>query len=324
MPASLQRTTLVAFAAVVLLGGVNGTAIHVGNQELAPEWAATLRFGLAALVLFGIVAVRRLPLPRGRALAASALYGLLSFGITFALVNWALVKTPPGTAQVILAIVPLLTLVLAAAQGLEKLRVQSVVGSLVSIAGIVLIFGERASANVPLISMLAVLGGAISISEANVVAKRLPRCHPVANNAIGMAVGALFLGVVSFVLGEPHGLPQQPSTLLALGYLSLVGSVVVFSLYLFIIERWTASATSYALLLMPLVSVVVAAIVVKEPITPILVGGALLVLAGVYVGAFATSLRRLLPLPVAPGRRMAATATAALPTAPEIITPSCP
>jgi len=320
MRGSLQRTTLAAFAAVVLLGGVNGTAIHVGNQELAPEWGATLRFGLAALVLFGIVVVRRLPLPRGRALAASALYGLLSFGVTFALVNWALVDTPPGTAQVILALVPLLTLVLAAGQGLEKLRLQSIVGSLVSVAGIVLIFGERASANVPLISMLAVLGGAISISEANVVAKRLPRCHPVANNAIGMAVGALFLGAISLLLGEPHALPQQPATLLALGYLSLLGSVVVFSLYLFIIERWTASATSYALLLMPLVSVVVAAIVVDEPITPILVGGALLVVLGVYAGAFAPSLRRLLPRPLA-GRPALAPAEV---TPPVIVTPNCP
>ena len=317
---SPERTTLVAFAVVVLLGGVNGTAIHVGNQELAPEWGAALRFGMASLVLFGIVIGRRLPLPSGRALAASALYGLLAFGVTFGLVNWALVQTPPGTAQVILALVPLLTLVLAAAQGLETLRGQSIVGSLVSVAGIVLIFGERASANVPLISMLAVLGGALSISEANVVAKRLPRCHPVANNAIGMGVGAVFLGAISIVAGEPHVLPQQPATLLALGYLSLAGSVVVFSLYLFIIERWTASATSYALLLMPLVSVVVAALVVNEPITPILIGGAVLVLAGVYVGAFAPSLRRLMPLPLA-GRP----APAAVPvTPPEIITPNCP
>ena len=317
---SLGRATLLAFTGVVLAGGVNGTAIHIGNQELAPIWGAALRFGLASMVLFAIVFARRLPLPRGRALVASVVYGVLSFGITFALVNWALVDTPPGTAQVILALVPLLTLVLAAGQGLETLRLRSILGSLVSVAGVVLIFGERVGTNVPLVSLLAVLGGAVSIAEANVVAKRLPRCHPVANNAIGMGVGALVLLALSLVLGEPLVLPQQPSTLIALGYLALIGSVVVFTLYLFIIERWTASATSYALLLMPLVAVVVASLVLNEPVTPLLVAGAVLVLAGVYLGAFAPSLKR--PLPGLFGHRPAPATAEVGP--PVIITPNCP
>jgi drug/metabolite transporter (DMT)-like permease len=148
----------------------------------------------------------------------------------------------------------------------------------------------------------------------------LPRCHPVANNAIGMGVGALVLLAISVVLGEPQALPQQIPTLMALAYLSLAGSVIVFSLYLFIIERWTASATSYALLLMPLVSVVVAALVVNEPITPVLFVGAVLVLLGVYLGAFAPSIARRLSWP--PARRAELAPAEATP--PEIVTPTCP
>src|SRR3972149_2014244 len=175
---SLDRTPLLAFAGIVLLGGVNGSAIRVGNPELGPFGGATLRFGLASLVLFAIVAVRHVRLPRGRALLGSTVYGLLSFGVTFALINWALVETPAGLAQVILALVPLLTLLLAVAQGIERFRLQGVVGSLVSIAGVALIFGERLG-GVPLVSMLAILVGAASLAEANIVAKRLPHCPPV-------------------------------------------------------------------------------------------------------------------------------------------------
>ena len=316
---SLDRTTLLAFAGIVLLGGVNGSAIRVGNAELGPFWGATLRFGLASLVLFAIVAVRHVRLPRGRALLGSTVYGLLSFGVTFALINWALVETPAGLAQVILALVPLLTLLLAVAQGIERFRLQGVVGSLVSIAGVALIFGERLG-GVPLVSMLAILVGAASLAEANIVAKRLPHCHPVANNAIGMGVGAVLLLGLTLVSGESLAVPVRPSTLVALGYLALVGSVVVFTLYLVVIQRWTASATSYTLLLMPLVSVIVAAVVLNEPITPILVLGGLLVLAGVYLGAFAPSVSR--PLPGLFGRRpLPATAE---PGPPVIITPNCP
>ena len=108
-----------------------------------------------------------------------------------------------------------------------------------SIAGVALIFGERLG-GVPLVSMLAILVGAASLAEANIVAKRLPHCHPVANNAIGMGVGAVLLLGLTLVSGESLAVPVRPSTLVALGYLALVGSVVVFTLYLVVIQRWTA------------------------------------------------------------------------------------
>ena len=321
MAGTPDRTTLLAFIGIVLLGGVNGTAIRVGNAELGPFWGATLRFGIAALVLFAILVARRYPLPRGRALLGSVMYGGLAFGVTFALVNWALVETPAGLAQVILSIVPLLTLLLASAQGAERFRLQSLAGSLVSIVGIVLVFGERIGGGVPVLSLVAVLLAALSISEANVLAKRLPHCHPVANNAIGMSVGALLLLMLTLVSGEGLVIPARLETLLALGYLALVGSVVVFSLYLMVIQRWTASATSYALLLMPLVSIVVAALVLNEPITPVLLLGGALVLAGVYLGAFATTFAR--PLPNVFGKPKAVEATTG-PNPPQLVTPHCP
>ena len=117
---SIERATLLAFAGIFILGGVNGTAIRIGERELAPLWYAALRFGLASLILLALAAARRSSLPRGRQLVGSVLYGVLAFGVTFGLVNWALVVAPAGVAQVILALVPLLTLLFAVAQGLEN------------------------------------------------------------------------------------------------------------------------------------------------------------------------------------------------------------
>jgi drug/metabolite transporter (DMT)-like permease len=74
-----------------------------------------------------------------------------------------------------------------------------------------------------------------------------------------------------------------------------LGSVVLFSLYVFALQRWTASAVSYTTLLMPIVAIALAALVFGDPITPPFVLGAALILAGVYIGAF---LRR--PAPQAP------------------------
>lgn len=322
MNTSPARTILLAFAGIVVLGGFNGTAIRLSGEELAPFWGGALRFGLASLIFFAIVIVRRIPLPRGRALVGSLIYGLLGFGIVFALVYWGVVEAGAGTAQIVLALAPLLTLLLAVAQGIERFRLQSLAGSLVAVAGIALVFIERAGAQTISLSLLAILVGAVAIAEANVVVKRFPRSNPLSNNAVAMAAGGVLLLVLSLIAREPRIVPQRLETQISIVYLVLVGSVIVFTLYLIVIERWTASATSYSFLLMPLVSVLAAAAILGEPITLALVAGGTLVLVGVYLGAFAPSLSR--PLPGLFQRPLPAGAAAAAEGPPTLISPNCP
>jgi len=305
---SADRMTTGAFLAIVLFGGLNGVGVRFSNAELDPFWGAALRFGLASLLLFGLVAMRRVPLPRGRALVGSVLYGLIGFAAAYALAYYALVETPAGLAMVILALVPLLTLLLAVAHGLEKLRAQGLAGSLVALAGVAFIFWERLSAEaVPLLSLLAIVGAALAIAETGVVVKRFPRAHPLANNAVAMGIGGLLLLALSLVAGESLVVPSQAGTLAAVAYLVLVGSVALFMLFLYVIERWTASATSYSLLLMPLPAAVGGALLLGEPITLALILGGALILLGVYLGAFAPSLSA--PLPGLLTRRPAAEPT---------------
>src|SRR5438105_1835591 len=289
-------TTTAAFLSVVLLGGLNGVAVRFSNRELAPFWGATLRFGIAAIVLLGIVRLRRVPFPGGAALTGSLLYGLFGFAGAFGFIYWGLVATPAGLAQVVLALVPLLTFLFAVAQGLERFRPQALAGSLLALAGIVVVFGQRLGSNVPTVSMLAILLAAACMAESNVVVKRFPKCHPVANNAVAMSTGAVILLALSFVTREAHALPGHGQTWIAVAYVSLAGSVAVFSLFLYVIQRWTASATSYVMLLMPLVTVSVAAAIAGESVTLAFLAGGAFVLAGVYVAAFAPPMARRLPV----------------------------
>jgi drug/metabolite transporter (DMT)-like permease len=289
MGVSAGRLTLLAFVGIVVFGGFNGVAIRFSNRELAPFWGATLRFGLAAVVLFAYVGARRVPLPRGTALLGSVLYGLLGFGATFGLVYWGLQEVPAGLAQVILAVVPLVTLIFAVLQGLERFRWRGLAGSLLALLGIGAVFADRLGSGVPVTSLLAVVGAAACMAETGIVVKRFPKCHPAANNAIAFAVGAVMLLALALITGEQLAVPAGVQTIAAVGYIALVGSVGVFSLFLYVISRWTASATSYAMLLMPLVAVAASAVLANEPISPAFLVGGAVVLAGVYVGAFAPS-----------------------------------
>jgi drug/metabolite transporter (DMT)-like permease len=61
--------------------------------------------------------------------------------------------------------------------------------------------------------------------------------------------------------------------------------MVVFLLALYILARWTASATSYAFLLFPLVAIVLGVVLFDEPFQPVFLLGGAVVLLGVYIGA---------------------------------------
>jgi drug/metabolite transporter (DMT)-like permease len=66
--------------------------------------------------------------------------------------------------------------------------------------------------NGPLLSVLAVLGGAICLAQALVLVRRFPRVHPVTMNAVGMTAGAAVLLAASLVADEPIVLPHRPET----------------------------------------------------------------------------------------------------------------
>ena len=278
---------LTAFIVSVILGGNNAVAVRFSNAELPPFFGASIRFAAAALILFLIALAWRLPIPTGRPLVGALIFGSLQFGISFALTYWSLLQVPAGLFQVLLAIVPLMTFLLAIAHGQESFQWRVLTGGLLAVGGIAIIFRDSLIDNVPLLSMLAVVLAAVCIAESVVLLKTFPKTHPITTNAFAMAIGALILFAISVLAHETPRLPSLPATWIALLYLILFGSVGMFVLILYVLTHWTASASSYALVLMPVVTVLSASWIANEPITIALLIGGILVLSGVYVGALA-------------------------------------
>lgn len=282
-----DRLTLVAAAVAILLGGGNAIGIRFVVQELDPFWGAALRFGIASVLFLAYVALRRLRLPRGRGLVGVLLYGLLAFGIAFALGFWGLVRVEAGIAMVIMSLVPLITLFLAAAHRLESLSWRGLLGGLAAVVGFLVMFGldEGSGRSISTAGVVALLVAAVAISEAGVIIKSFPQVHPAVENGLAMGVGTVVLIVLSLSFGETWVLPSEADTNLALLYLVIAGSIVVFSLFIFILSRWTASATSYQFVLTPFVTFPAAAWLLDERLTLPMVVGGLAVVAGVYIGA---------------------------------------
>ena len=104
-------------------------------------------------------------------------------------------------------------------------------------------------------------------------------------NAVGMVAGAAVLFVVTLIAGDSIELPDRRATWLAIGYLVVLGSGVVFVLGLVVLRYWEASRFSYIFVVIPPIAIAVSAWLDEEKVGIELILGALLIIVGVYVGA---------------------------------------
>ena len=287
-----DRATIAAFAALVGLIGTNLVAIRIGNRELAPLWHAGFRFLVAAVLFWAIAAVRRAELPSRRAAVGAAIYGLLSIAAFFGFLYAGLVDASVGIATATLALGPLITLGLAAAVGLERLRAMAVVGAAIAFAGIAVMYASALTGSVPIVSLLLLVAAAVSFAIGGIEVKRTPAMDLVVQNGIASTVGAVVLVGLAVAAGEDLAIPQQADTWLAFVYLVIPGTLLTFGILLYLLRRWPASRVAYQFVLAPIVAILVAALLLNEPIEPAVIVGTALVIVGVWLGALRSTTNR--------------------------------
>lgn len=287
LPASAlpDRSILAPFAVFIILVGGAPVAVRIGYAELAPFWLGLVRFGFGAAVFWALTLLKGMRVPKGRALVGAMLYGALGVGISMVLMGWGLVKTSASLAAILMAMVPLMTVLLAAIQGVESLTGRGLFGALIAVVGIAITVGGASSANISLPHVAAIILGTGFLAQSGVVIKRFPPNPPIMTNAIAMTVGAIILAIASLVTGEAWVIPVQPGTWAALGYLGIFVTVFAFIFYMQVLSKWSASGTSYGFVIIPLVTVIIAALLTKEQVTVYFIIGSALVLIGVLVGA---------------------------------------
>ncbi len=273
-----------AFWACSAIWGSTFLVISIGNDALAPVWAATLRLALAALLLGGVTAARGQTLPRGAALRAALGYGVMQFGVNLPLLYWGEKVVPSGLSAVVYATIPLSSALITRAFRMERLTPAKVAGAVVAFGGVAVLFSSTLHGRVAPLGLLAILVGATAASLGTTLLKRGPKQDPFGANAAGCAIGAVISMAISLALGEPHVFPETARAAWPVIYLAVAGSLGAYVIMSWLVHRWTVTRTAYVTVIVPIIALGLGAIVRHERITPSNFAGAALILGGLLLG----------------------------------------
>ncbi|HUS67508.1 MAG TPA: DMT family transporter [Kofleriaceae bacterium] len=272
----------VAFTFVVVLFGLNFPIMRVCNRFIPPFYGAGLRFGIAAVLLVTFVLVRKIPWPKGKALTAAVLWGLIAYGGAFGCLFFALSMMNAAPVAVLFATAPLFTAIFMTVLGVEKLTVRKLLGSGAAVVGSAWIYRQGLTIDVRPLPFLLSVGGAACAGLSAVILKRAPRSHPLSTNAVGCVVGGGVLLLLAAVTGSFGKARWEPNAIAALAWVSVMGTAVGFSLVTWLILHWSPLKVNYQSVLSPLVAAVSSTLLLGEPLRPDLMVGAVAVLAGAW------------------------------------------
>lgn len=283
---------LLAAAATGVQVGAAIVATRFVIGETTPAALAMLRYVIGVLILLpAVLLTPRTPIAR-RDLAPIALLGIGQFGILIALLNFGLQTVPSARAALVFSTFPLLTLLLAALLGHERLTVAKTIGVLLTIAGVGIALGERfvaATAQPVGIGDAAVLASALTGAACSVLYRPYLRRYPALPvSAFAMLASVGFLALLATAEGFfAHPVRFTDAAWLAIGFIG-VSSGVGYFLWLYALRHAPATRVTVFLALSPVTAAVLGAWLLAEPVTPALTAGVVFVAAGLWLATRAT------------------------------------
>jgi drug/metabolite transporter (DMT)-like permease len=284
-------TDWVRLGSLVFIWGTAFLFTKVAVADLPPMTVAAGRLTLAAVVLCALVERSGTPWrydrQRWSSLGAMAVLGN---AIPFLLITWGQVVVDSGVAGVLMAAMPLTTVVLAhffVAD--EPLHASKAGGFALGFAGILVLIGPAAlgrigGGNDVLLRQAAILVGAMCYALNTILARRLPPTPPLFVAAATLSLAALVVVPLALVLESPWRLSPGWGSVLAVVHLGLVATALAMTIYYRVVASAGVSFLALTNYLVPIVAVAAGLIVLGEPARWNLWVALGLVLAGVAIG----------------------------------------
>jgi drug/metabolite transporter (DMT)-like permease len=272
----------------LILCGIWGSTwlfIKLGLADLPPFTFAAVRFIFALGIIVTLIRIRGIPLPRSRGdWGLLAITGVLSFGVNYGAVFWAEQYISSGLAALLQATTPAFGLVFAHFHlpG-ERLSWTRIGGVILGVLGVGVVFSNQlaVAGRQGLAGCVALILGSIAVAYSNVLVKAYgSNLNPAVLAAGQMLFGLLLLLAAGLALeGNPFRFRWTPLALVTLLYLAVVGSVIAFLLYYWLVLHMDVTKSMLIALVTPVIAVLLGMIVLNEEFGwRTLFGGAMIML----------------------------------------------
>ena len=285
--------TLLAFACIYFVWGSTYLAIRYAVETIPPLFVASSRHLIAGGLLFGWCWWRGLR-PVRQQWVASIVLGALFFLIGHGTLHWAQQSLPSGVAAILIATEPIFVAIILTATRRAAITPTLVVGLLLGLVGVALIIGaDLQTGRAQILSSFAVLIGTASWSI-GMVYSRTAALHPDDRMAAALSLlaGAVMLFLVGTVTGEAAKLNLalvSMKSLLALAYLAIAGSLVAYSAYFWLLNRFPPTLIGTHTYVNPVVALLLGWSIAGEVLTARFIFGGVVVIAAIALVGRATS-----------------------------------
>jgi drug/metabolite transporter (DMT)-like permease len=284
---------LLAFASIYLVWGSTYLFMRFAVETLPPVALAGVRYFAAGAILLAIASWRGIPESRRVPWRGHAIVGtLLTAGNGS--VALAVQRIPSGVAALLVALTPCMMVMLEWwwRRG-SRPTIGVVSGLILGVAGMLVLVGPRSLGGDPVDPVGAgiVLFGSAAWAVGSVYSRTLPRFESaLRTSAIQMLAGGAVVSLIAWVSGDFGRFDPSLASLKSIfsfAYLVLVGSLVGYSSYMYLLGVTSAARASTYAFVNPVVAVLLGAAFANEPLSPRVLGaGAIIVVAVALITLF--------------------------------------
>ncbi len=301
-PRKATRVQLVlGFACIYVVWGSTYLAIRFGIATIPPFIMGAVRFLIAGMALYAWSRTRGAPKPTRLEWRNSAIIGTLLLFVGNGAVSWAEQRVSSGMTSLLVSTVPLWVVLCELWEG-TKPRLLQILGVGIGLVGVALLVlptdGKLSSAAVDPLGALVLAIGSLSWTIGSLYSRRAVLAKP-ATVAIAMqmlSAGVLLFGL-AVVTGEFHGLKManiSTRSIWALLYLIVLGSLVGFSTYMWLLRVASPAAVGTYAYVNPVVAVLLGVAFAGERLPPQAIVAMLIIVGGVAMVSLAPRFARVL------------------------------